>query len=161
MYIYDNISGTCYLDVDGVVYYGSQGTIERFEGLDDNGVAITAQLITGFNDWGSMELVKNSKIVVVSFIPYSQTSLNVYYKTNKLNEFKMVNKVIEYRLFDFNDLNFNAFSFSTNRNPQAFRRKIRAKKYVYIQFMLENKSLNEPCVINSIKIQAETQGETK
>jgi hypothetical protein len=161
MYIYNNISGTCFLDMDGSIYYGSQGTIERFEGLDDNGVVITAQLITGFNDWGSMELVKNSKIVVVSFIPYSQTSLNVYYKTNKLNEFKMVNKVIEYRLLDFNDLNFDAFSFSTNRNPQAFRRKIRAKKYVYIQFMLENKSLNEPCVINSIKISAETQGETK
>lgn len=161
MYKYDNVSGTCFLDVDGKIYYGSQGTVERFEGLDDNGVAITAQLITGFNDWSAMELVKNSKVVVVSFLPYSQTSLNVYYKTNKLNEFKMVNKAIEYRLLDFNDLNFDAFSFSTNRNPQAFRRKIRAKKYVYIQFMLENKEINEPCVINSLKINAETQGETK
>lgn len=158
MYKYDNVSGTCFLDVDGSIYYGSQGTVERFEGLDDNGVSITSQLILGFKDWGSMELRKNSREIFVSIIPYSQTSLNVLYKTNRINEFKAISKIVEYRLLDFNNIDFNHYTFSTNRNPQTFRRKVRAKKYTYIQFMLENKELNESCVINSLKIQAETQG---
>lgn len=161
MYIYDNVSGTCFLDVDGDIYYGSQGTIERFEGLDDNGVAITSQLITGFNDWGSMELRKNSREIFVSIIPFSQTSLNVYYRTNRLSEFKQISKMVEYSLLDFDDIDFNNFSFMTNRNPQTARRKVRAKKYTYIQIMLENKEINEPCVINSFKLQSETQGVTK
>lgn len=158
MYIYDNISGTCFLDIDDTIYYGSQGTVERIRGLDDNGVAITAQLTLGFNDWGSMELRKNSREIFVSIIPYVLTSLNVYYKTNRQNDFKAVSKAIRYFLIDFNYIDFNYYSFSTNRNPQTFRRKIRAKKYTYIQFMLENKELKESCVINTLKIQAETQG---
>lgn len=161
MYIYSNILGTCFLDIDGQIYYGSKGKIERFEGLDDNGLAITSQLILGFNDWESMELRKNSREVFASIIPFTHTSLNVYYRTNRINEFKPISKIIEYHLLDFNDLDFNLLSFMTNRNPQTMRRKVRAKKYTYVQFMLENKELNEPCVINSFKIQAETQGVTK
>jgi hypothetical protein len=161
MYIYDNISGTCYLDVDGVVYYGSQGTIERMEGVDDNGVVINDEVITGFNAFGNIELRKNSREIFASILPASQTSLNVEYRTNRQGEWKAISKLVEYRLFDFNNLNFNNFSFSTNRNPQTFRRKIRAKKYTHIQFKLSNSKLGETCTILEFKVGAESQGIAK
>ena len=161
MYIYDNVSGTCFLDIDGQVYYGSQGTIERFEGTDDNGVLVNDDIITGFNHWGSLELRKNSREIFASILPDAQTSLNVYYRTNRQNDWKPISKLIEYRLLDFNNINFDKFSFLTNRNPQTFRRKIRAKKYTYIQFRLTNGKLGETCTILAFKVGAEEQGATK
>ena len=161
MYIYDNISGTCFLDIDGQLYYGSQGTIERFEGTDDNGILVKDEIITGFNSWGSIELRKNSREIFASILPDAQTSLNVYYRTNRQGEWKPISKLIEYRLFDLDNVNFDNFSFLTNRNPQTFRRKIRAKKYTYIQFKLENNKLGETCTILAFKVGAETQGVTK
>jgi hypothetical protein len=158
MYIYDNISGTCFLDIDGQIYYGSQGTIECFEGTDDNGVLVDDELITGFNDWDAMELRKNSREIFASILPDGQTSLNVYYRTNRQGEWKPISKLIEYRLFDLDNVNFDNFSFLTNRNPQTFRRKIRAKKYTYIQFMLKNGRIGETCTILGFKVAAETQG---
>lgn len=158
MYFYNNIQSTKFIDINGQVYYGSQGKIERFEGVNDNNVAVEAELILGFNDWGSFELRKNTREIYVSLLPASQTSITVAYRTNRLNEFKEVSKVIEYRLLDFNNIDFNNFSFLTNRNPQTFRRKVRAKKYTYIQFKFENKALNETCVLLAVKIQAEGQG---
>ena len=161
MYIYSNISGTCFLDINGQIYYGSQGTIERFEGTSDNGVAIDDEIVTGFNAWGNIELRKNSREIFVSILPASQTSLNVYYRTNRQGEWKPISKLIEYRLFDLNSVNFAKFSFATNRNPQTFRRKIRAKKYTYIQFKMTNGKLGETCTILAFKVGAEMQGVTK
>jgi hypothetical protein len=158
MYVYSNISGTCFLDVDGVIYYGSQGTIEYFNGTCE---VTDDEVITGFQDWGSLELKKNSREIFTSILPASQTSLNVYYRTNRQGEWKPISKLIEYRLFDLNNVNFANFSFSTNRNPQSFRRKIRAKKYTYIQFKLTNGKLGETCTILAFKVQAETQGVIK
>src|SRR5665648_412387 len=158
MYVYSNISGTCFLDVGGVIYYGSQGTIEYFEGTCE---VIDDEIITGFNAWGNIELRKNSREIFTSIYPDSQTSLNVFYRTNRQEAWKPISKLMEYRLFDLNNVNFNNFSFATNRNPQTFRRKIRAKKYTYIQFRFTNGRLGETCTILAFKVSAEMQGVTK
>lgn len=161
-YAYDNIEASCFIDVDGVIYFGTGGTIERMcDVYSDNGTAITAQLELGFEDWGSLELRKNSREVYVSIVPESKTSLNLYYKTNRLNNFKEISKEIKYSLMDFDNIDFDDFSFLTNRNPQSFRRKIRAKKYTHIQFMFENKELNEPCTIIGFKVATESQGKIR
>jgi len=159
MYTFDNISGTCYLDIDGVVYYGSQGTVERMEGTDDNGVVVIAQLDTGFNTFGAMQLIKTSDMVYVGLLPDSQTSITIYFKTNKINEFKRLTKKPQYRLLDFNNINFNLFSLKTNRNPQTFALPINSRDYTTIQFRLENAELNETCVLLDFLVNAETQGE--
>src|SRR5665648_839306 len=158
MYVYSNISGTCFLDVGGVIYYGSQGTIDYFEGTCE---VIDDEIITGFNAWGNIELRKNSREIFTSIYPDSQTSLNVFYRTNRQEAWKPISKLMEYRLFDLNNVNFNNFSFATNRNPQTFRRKIRAKKYTYIQFRFTNGRLGETCTILAFKVSAEMQGVTK
>lgn len=161
-YIFDNISATWFLDENGTIYYGSQGTVEKRSGLNDNGTAIEANLELGFTDFGVNELTKNSRVMWVTIQPYSRTSVDISYATNKINtsEAKEV-KVVGYVLLDFNDIDFNDFSFLTNRNPQTKRRKLRAKKYTTIKFIFKNSELDEELVIISIKVLAETQGETK
>lgn len=161
-YIFDNITSKWFLDIDSVIYYGAEGTIEKSSGLNDNGTAIEANLELGFTDFGVNELTKNSRVMWVTIQPYSRTSLSLSYATNDINtsEAKQV-KPVEYTLFDFNDIDFNDFTFLTNRNVQTKRRKIRAKKYSSIKFIFENNELDEQLVIIKIKIFAETQGETK
>lgn len=160
-YVYDNISAKCFLDIDSTIYFGTAGTIERFGGINDNGTAINAQAVFGFEDWGALELKKNSRDIFVSILPDAQTSVSIYYKTNRVNEFTEVNKVVEYRYLDFNNLDFENFSFYTNENPQTFRRKIRAKKYTYIQFKFVNNDANETLTVLGFKIKAESVGEVR
>ena len=161
MYTYDNISGTCYLDIDGSIYYGSQGTIERVEGLNDNGVAIVANLELGFTDFGVNHLVKNTRKIWITVQPESKSSLDVLYTTNKnfLSDIKTI--TVAFNLLDFGLIYFDAFSFLTNRAPQTYRKKIRAKKYSYIKFMLRNSQVDESVVIIALKLTAETTSEVK
>ena len=161
MYIYNNISGTCFLDIDGLIYYGSQGTIERMEGLNDNGIAINAQLELGFTDFGVNELLKNTRKMWVTIQPETKTSLDVLYTTNKnfLSDVKSIN--VSFRLLDFDDIDFDNFSFETNRAPQTYRKKIRAKKYSYIKLIFKNDKIDESVTILAIKVTSETTSEVK
>jgi hypothetical protein len=159
MYTFDNIGGTCFLDIDGVVYYGSQGTIERMEGTDDNGEIITAQIDTGFNAYGAMHMIKSSDSIYLGLLPDSRTSLKIYFRTNKKTEWKLVKKVAEYALIDFDNIDFDDFSFLTNRNPQTFAMPFTSGDYTYIQYRFENAELDETCIILDFLVNAEVQGE--
>jgi len=159
MYTFDNVIGTCFLDIDGTVYYGSQGTIERMEWLDDNGVIITAQIDTGFHSFGGLNLIKTSDVVYVGLLPDTRASVTVYFKTNKINEFKQIRKKAEYNLLDFDDIDFDDYTFSTNPNPQPFPLEFSSNDYSYIQFRLENAQIDESSTILDFLVSAEIQGE--
>ena len=158
-YIYTNINATTFLDINSTIYYGANGTLEKFSGLNDNGVAITARLELGFTDFGVNELSKNTRVIWVAIKPYTRTSVTISYATNRFNtnETKLI-KPIKYVIFDFTDIDFGDFSFLTNRNPQVVQRKIRARKYAYIKWIFENAELDESLVLISLKAIAEVQG---
>ena len=167
MYMYDNISATEFLDVNNKIFFSTVDEIRYFEGEDDEihiseeeheFVPVKAYMILGFNDWDSFEMRKNSREMYVSLLPATHTSVNISFRTNRLNDFKPLNKPVEYLLFNFDDINFDLFTFLTNEAPQTFRRKYRAKKYTYIQFKFENKTINESCTLLALKIQADTMG---
>lgn len=168
-YVYDNISATCFLEIDGNIYFGTLGTIERFgvpldngnPVLSDNGTAIKAVLELGFNDFEASQLRKNSRKIWVVVQPYSNTSVKVTWQTDKkaITDEKAIE--IDFRLMDYSDINYAEWSYVTNRNPQPFRKKIRAKKYSYIKFIFKNEELDERLVIISLKVEAETTSEVK
>lgn len=158
-YIYDNITANCFLEIDGMVYYGTKdGKIERFEGRHDNGVAINAVWKSGFVDFGAYEYKKNSKEMWVSIQPESRTSITVKCPTNRMNEYDPNIKTFSkrYVLFDFAAIDFNDFSFDTNRNPQVFKLRINAKNYSFIQFIMSNNEIDESLIILGFKVACET-----
>jgi hypothetical protein len=159
MYTYSNISATCFLDIDGVIYYGSQGTIQRFDGVNDNGVAVVPQLDTGANSFGGINYIKSSDTLYIGLLPYSFTSVNIYYKTNKINEWKKLKKKAFYYLLDWNYIDFNKYTFKTNRNQQTFTINFSSGDYTTIQFRIENDGLNEACTLIDFIVNAEIQGE--
>jgi hypothetical protein len=159
MYTYDNIQATTFLNVNNTVFFGTHnGTIERFKGTNDNEKPVNAMLEIGFNALDTIEYKKNTRRCYVAIKPFSQSSLRIYYRTNRMTEWREVNKSIEYRILDFSNINFKAFSFLTNINPQSRERKLRAKKYTHVQFKFVNAELNEQCVLTNFKFQAELQG---
>jgi hypothetical protein len=164
-YIYDNVNANCFVTVGDVVYYGSKdGKIERFEGkLNDNDVAIVCKWKSGFMDMGAYEYVKNSPDMWLSIQPATRTSVNIKCPTNRKNEDDPSIKTFTrgYKLFDFENIDFEDFSFDTNRNPQTFRIKIKAKKYAYIQFILSNSEPDETLVVLSFKVLTETNNFVK
>lgn len=159
-YIYDNIEATCFLEVENKVYYGTKnGKIERFEGFrSDNGIAINAIWKSGFTDFGAYEFYKNSTYLFYTIQPFTNTSVSIKCPTNRKNEGDPTLKVFTdgYSIFGFDSIDFTDFTFGTARNPQAFREKIKAKKYAYIQFIFFNNELNEDLVFLSFKVQCET-----
>lgn len=170
-YTYDNIQAMCFINVNGVVYFGTNGTVERFGKLllndagnmylDDNGTEITAELELGFTDLGVNHLLKNSRKMWVTIQPYSNTSLKLLWETDRkaLSEEKAIE--ISFKLMDYGDIDYGDWSYETNRNPQPYRKKIRAKKYTYIKFIFKNEELNEQLVILSVKIESEANSEVK
>lgn len=162
-YVFDNIEANSYRAIDGVPYYGSSGTVEKFtQGIyNDNGFAYEAKMELGFTDFGVPNLFKNSRRMWFSIQPASFTSVDILWETDRKkldvsNAFK-----VSYVLLDFNNINFNKFSFLTNRNPQTFRFKMRAKKYNVIKFIMINSEPTEELTILTLLVQAETAGEAK
>lgn len=162
-YEYDNITATWFDVINDQIYYGSNGKIERFEGLNDNGVAIMAKGKTGFMDFGLYEYFKTTTNAWVSIAPASRTSVKMKFPTNRKNESdpKLKTFTEGYKLFDFESLDFEDWSFETNRNPQVFRIKPKAKGYTTIQVVFWNDELNETLLFNGIKLPVETNSFSK
>ena len=158
-YIHDNIAATCFVNVDNTVYFGdSQGNIHRFSGeLNDNGVAIDAVFKSGFVDFEAYEFKKNSRDMWFVIQPFDHTSVTIKCPTNRTNEDDVSIKSFErsFSFLNFEEIDFDNFSFETNRNPQTFHIKIRAKKYTSIQFIFSNNKLNERLILLSYKVNVE------
>lgn len=170
-YVYDNIKAYNFIEIDGKLYYNSDGTVEVFgryelggvtyQGRDDNGTPVYAKMELGFTDFGINNLTKNTRKVWVTINPENRTSLVFNFETDEdfldvTNEQEII-----YAFLDWNDVDFNFFPFTANPNPQGERLKIRAKKYQYIKFIFENNRIGQGLTIINFEVQADVSGEVK
>ena len=86
----------------------------------------------------------------ISIKPEASTSVDITFQTDKVALSSTF--VAQYNLSTFLSLNFNNMSFLTNYNPQPFRFKIRAKKFVYFKLILENDNTNDTLTVLSIAL---------
>lgn len=162
-YKYSGISGQCYLEANDTVYCGKAGAIDEISEsyLSDNGMAISKVLELGFTDFNVNHLRKNSRKLWLTIQPDSRTSVGVRWQTDKKALPAEKELDFAYNLLDFGSVDFGDFTFLTNRNPQPFRAKIRAKKYAYIKFLFSNNEPDETLTILSLKVMADTTSEVK
>lgn len=166
MYKYSNIKGTCYIDIDGDIYYGSNGTVQHVSEnfLADGevlGDTIPCKIYGGFSDFGTLNYYKNMKREWVSIASATRTSLTLGFATDRVNEENVDFKVIEYKLADFCNWDFDDCSFLTNDNPQAKRQKMKVKKFVYLQWIFENNTNNESLTILKLLLKPMIRNESK
>ncbi|RFU70340.1 hypothetical protein D0469_06995 [Peribacillus saganii] len=165
-FLYDNIHASNFLEYKGNLYFGDhQGLLYRFKRDDeprafhDDGKAINAYWTSKHFTFGADELRKFVEKVFYSIKPGSRTSVDLYYVTNK-KESELV-KSTRMDLFDFNDIDFNNFSFLTSIFPQETMAKIKAKKITHFQLILKNDKADESLGILSVGIKYKYQSYVK
>lgn len=160
-YKFDNIDADCFLVVNGEMYFGTNGSIQKFESdlLNDNEVAINAVWEMGFYDFGAEWQLKFLNGVWISLNPDINVNLDVQYITN--NDGVSDIQPIFYRLNNFVHLNFVHMGFATSYNPQPFYIEVQAQQFVYIKFILKNSNLTDKVTILSINMPARYGGKVR
>lgn len=166
VYIYTNVTAESFLLVDGNVCYINGGKIERFkeEYVSDTellGDIIPCTLKSGFTDFASLESRKMMRDEWLAISPDVRTSVNLQFATDRLQGDESKTYFVEYKLLDFNDIDFNDFSFLTNINPQPNRLKAKIKKFTYLQYIFTNFTNDETCTVLKLLMQAQVQGQSR
>jgi hypothetical protein len=151
-YKFDNIPATCFLIINGKLYFGTSNSIEVFDEaeLTDNGTAISAVWEMGFFDFGREWGKKFMRNVWVSLKPEVLSSVDVSYTTD--NDGTGEEQTLFYRLSNFQHMDFSHFSFATSYNPQPFYMEVQAQQFVYFKLILKNSSITDSLTILSINM---------
>ena len=148
----NNVTATCFIVIDGVMYFGTNGTIEKFdkELRTDNGILVETVWEMGFYDFEAEYLKKYMSKVWIALRPEAKSRVDIKFVTN--NEGTSLPQTISYNLATFKHLDFNHFSFKTSYNPQPFRLSMKAKGFAYLKLILGSDSLADVATILSINI---------
>ena len=150
-YYWTNIPAICLLSVNGELYFGTaDGKICKFNtdkvGMDrynDDGKAIVASWATKNDDDDAPHLYKSmtKKGCLVTIKPYARSSGAIYVvKDGNPRQFLRGGTM---DILDWDDVDFERFTFNTNDSPQDIFFKKKVKKYKRLQIIVENDALNE------------------
>ena len=150
-YYLTNISARVWWEYDGRLYFGdADGKIKVFKldsedtgahpAYSDDGQAIYAYWDTPIFNFGTMFRYKTLKNFHLMLSPYRRSSVEVFYREK--GHLRSV-KSSTMDIFDFNEIDFSRLTFSTDDSPMVIATNTKAKKFMLIQFRIENKVLNE------------------
>ena len=155
-----NVTASNFIEIDGELYFGTDGTIIKFDPLvlTDNGVAISAVWEMGFFDFGAEYLNKYLNNIWISLKPEIKSSVDVQTETNNdgLGEVEK----IYYNLYTFKTMDFRNFSFHTSSNPQPFYLEVQAMGFCFFKLILSNSSEDEATIL-SINLPARLGGKVR
>lgn len=118
------------------------------EYLNDDGSAIDCVWESGSLDFGKNYMRKFMSELWVSMKPQAHSKVTITVQTDRKSEF--TEKVIESRLATFEHMDFEDFSFSTNRKPQVTKLKIKAKKFAFLKIIFRSKDLYTSATVLSV-----------
>lgn len=127
--------------------------------LTDNGTTINTRVETGFMDFGVSYMRKFLNFSWIAMKPETRSVCFVEWETDY--DASTDPEVIYYSLIDFEDIQFDDFSFNVNYNPQPFRLKLKAKKFSFFKLILTNESNTETMTILNINLPAIVGGSVK
>lgn len=154
----NNVSATCFLVINGEMYFGTNGTIEKFGSTlrNDNGSEIETVWEMGFYDFEAEYLKKYMSKFWVALKADTKARIQVNAITN--NEGENTEQTLYYSMATFSHCDFNHFSFKTASNPQPFRVRMKEKGFAYLKIRLSSDSLTDVATVLSINIQIRTGG---
>ena len=151
-YYWENVPATCFLAIDGKLYFGTEdGRICKFNTdydkvsrYSDDGQPIVAVWSTVSDDDGHPQRLKTmvKKGCAVTVKPFTRSSAKIYVRTEK----DAIEKYIRegtMDIFDWEDIDFERFTFNANDAPQDIMLKKKIKKYKRLQFIIQNDVVNE------------------
>lgn len=155
-YFWNNIGATCMIEFNDYLFFGKSDGLYRFFNDDEANayhdetvvddvlteLPIDAYWTTPFTAFEQWDRYKNVERISTVVMPYNHTGVRQSYRTNDVYLTEANTKHAD--LFDFNDIDFSRFSFSTIQAPTPIVKKIKVKKCYVFQLKLQNNELNEP-----------------
>ena len=159
-YFWKGIKATNFLERHGNLWAGdADGRLKRWKTKDDllpysdtemviNSLGVIDVVNTPVNAWwrtpiffmDNITAKKSLKNLWVSVSPYQRSGVEIYYKIN--GESKFI-KRSNADWFNFEDIDFERFTFNTDSNPQVIVTNRVERQFMSIQFMFAN-GLSEP-----------------
>ena len=151
-YKFNNVFATNFIVINGEMYFGTNGTINKFDKSlrADNFLAIIAVWQMGFYDFGAEYLTKFMNYITVSINPSTKTSIDAQVVTN--NQGTSIKQSVYYSLLTYLHTNFAHYSFSTSYNPQPKHLNTQANGFVYLKLIITNDSLTDVVTVLSINL---------
>jgi hypothetical protein len=150
-YYWTNIPAVSLLSVKGDLYFGTaDGRICKFntdkdkmDRYNDDGQAIVASWSTTNDDDNAPHLYKSmtKKGCLVTIKPYTRSSGTIYVSKDG-NPRQLLRRGLM-DILDWDDIDFERFTFNTNDSPQDIFFKKKVKKYKRLQIIVENDGVNE------------------
>jgi hypothetical protein len=116
---------------------------DKMDRYNDDGQAIVASWSTTNDDDNAPHLYKSmtKKGCLVTLKPYARSSGTIYVSKDG-NPRQMLRRGLM-DILDWDDIDFERFTFNTNDSPQDIFFKKKVKKYKRLQIIVENNGVNE------------------
>jgi hypothetical protein len=173
-YYYTNIYATCFCNFHKTLYFGDPNGYVQYFDYDyntDNGEVIDSYWESGSMAFGADHMRKYSAMLWLGIKPMHSGEVEVNVQTDRKPAYEVKvdltnpdevprNKVLS-KLATFANANFGDWSFDTNQLPHIFRKKIKAKKFVYYKLSFRNRTENTSAVITASDIRVRYTGNAK
>lgn len=150
-YYWENVPARVLFEYDNTLYFGTAGgrlcrfndDIANMLKYSDDGEAIVAEWATKADDDGDFMRYKTMirRGSGVQCKPYVASSIKVLIRTEK--DFGTEVKQQTMSFFDFNNIDFSAFTFNTLDTPQIVPLNTKVRKYKTMQIIVRNDEANQ------------------
>ncbi|MET0017139.1 hypothetical protein [Oscillibacter sp.] len=161
-YRYSGIPAALALKCNGkVLAFGSDGKVRHIsrQYRNDDGAAIDARAATGSMDFEKEWMRKYSTLVFVSIQPEDGARVLVTAESNRRSDYP--EKVVSANMATFLHVDYNHFSFNTNRKPQVKRIKLKVKKATFYKLVFESNSATATATVLQADVQLRYSGNVK
>lgn len=144
-----------------VLAFGSDGKARHIsrQYRNDDGAAIDARAATGSMDFEKEWMRKYSTLVFVSIQPEDGARVLVTAESNRRSDYP--EKAVAASMATFSHVDYNHFSFNTNRKPQVKRIKLKVKKATFYKLVFESNSVAATATILQADVQLRYSGNVK
>lgn len=161
-YYYTNIHATCFCNFHKTLYFGDpNGYVQHFDEKynTDNGEIIHSYWESGSMAFGQDYMRKYSAMLWLGIKPTSAGEVVVTVQTDRKPA--TTEKIVLSKLATLANVDFGNWSFNTNQQPHVYRRKIKAKKFVYYKLIFKNDTANTSATITTSDIRVRYTGYAK
>lgn len=160
------INATALWEWDGALWFGTaDGAVRVFwpagqaSHENDDGAPITARWTTPLMNLGSWSNLKTVTGVWVVGQPYSRSGGSIWYATDR--EYAKLVRDYTIDIFDWDDIDFDRWTFNTLDRPTVAPARKKAKKVKLFQVRVENNALNELFGLFAIQVNYRMGGRVK
>lgn len=161
-YLYDGLPFSRIVEHEGtVIGFSDDGAVVEFSQKyrSDNGAPIDCYAATGAMDFDKDWLLKYSPMIFVAMQPASNARIKVTVETNRRSDYP--EKTVAYSLVTFLHVDFNHFSFATNRKPQVKKVKMKVKKATFYRLIFKSNSASATATVIETDIRLRYAGNVK